>query len=484
MLDKIHAVCMSVPKLLMMTMLVMVTAPAYAVLEIPALDVFGAQKQIDTQTAIKLKPSECPPIPQNGATLQVMEVVHIALCNNPSTRTTWFQLRAQATSLNQTKVTELLPDVSASSSLSHSSSRSDGSTDTSTSTSTSASLSYTLFDFGVREATIEAAEQSLQSAMSSYDSALQGLIASTLNNYYNLLSAGYSLEAANDALTFAKQSLDAAKARFKLGVVAKSDVLQAQSSYSQSVLSYEQALNAQQQAHNTLMTGMGADPATHVEIADIDDSMLIKDDFDMRVQDLISIANQERKDLQSQQQSLASSIASLEATKRGNLPSVSMSASQTISNIGINDRATQASGSLGFSVSIPIFTGFSRPYSIKSSELGIKSQKLGIEQTKLSIAQDVWSAYNNYKTAEQSWMTSFDALASSSEFRNIALGRYKAGVGSLLDVQSAQSSYSSAQSSYISARFALLTSRVDLIRSVGILNLDNAMPATPVMELQ
>ena len=71
----------------------------------------------------------------------------------------------------------------------------------------------------------------------------------------------------------------------------------------------------------------------------------------------------------------------------------------------------------------------------------------------------------------------------AAEFRDVALGQFKAGVGSLLDVESAQTSYSSALSSYISARFSLLTSRVDLIRAVGILNLENAEPTAPLARL-
>lgn len=460
------------------------SAPSYAIIETPALDVFGSEQKVAAQTGEKLLPYSCPPLPQNGEKLDVMQTVNIALCHNPSTRATWFQLRSQAVSLNGTKVGQYVPNVSSGFSVNHSSVHADGQTNTGTSTSGSVSLSYVLFDFGVREASVEAAEKSLESAMTNYDSSLQGLIASTIQTYYSLLSAKYSLDAARDSLAFSEQTLNAAKARYELGLVAKIDVLQAESNYSSSQVSLEQAENTYQQTHHALMVIMGVEPETDVAIADVDESQFAADDFDMEVKELVEIAKRERLDLKAQEKSLESSYASLEATKRSNLPRVSMSASQNYSNAFINDFPTQASGTLGFSVSIPIFDGFTRAYSIKSNELSIKSQQIGIERTKLSIAQDVWSAYNNYQTARNSWMASFDALASAAEFRDIALGRYKAGVGSQLDVQNANATYTRALSSYINSRFSMLTSRVNLIRAVGVLNLQNADATTPLARIE
>lgn len=450
---------------------------AHAVFDTPPADVFGAEAEIERNTGHGLRPNDCPDVPTVGTKINIIEVINITLCHNIQTRVSWFQLRSQAVGLNQTKVGQLLPNVSVNAGLNQNYTRADSRTDVVASSSAAASLSYTLFDFGVREATIESAEQSLQAAMTSYDSSLQGLIANTLSSYYQLLSSQYSLQATEDSLLFARRSMEAAQARFELGLVAKSDVLQAEASYAQTLLGLEQARNAVEQGYQSLAVTMGVDPATEFEIADIDESALAKDDLDVRVQELVDIALANRKDLKSAEQSLESSLASFEATKRSNLPTVSLSASQSYSDIDILNRDTPRTGALGFSVSIPIFSGFTRSYTIKSSELGIKSQRLGIQQTKLEIARDVRRAYQNYKTAEQSWLVSFDSLNSTAELRDIALGRYKEGVGSLLSLESAQSSYSSAQSSYINARFSLLSSRVDLIRAVGVLNKDNALPS-------
>lgn len=455
---------------------------AHAVLDAPALDLFHAEADL-TQTDQNLKPNECPNLPAQGQTINLMQTINIVLCNNRTTRASWFQLRSQAIGLNQTKVNAYIPNVTSDATLSRSNTHVDGSTTVSTSTSAGVTLGYTLFDFGVKSATVEAAETSMQAAMLNYDSRLQGVIASSIQAYYALLNASYSLDAAKESFKFAEESSKAAQARYEIGLVALSDVLQANASYSQSKLNVENAENRLQLTQNALLVLMGYTPDNALNISDVDDEILAADDLDVRVQDLVVRAHLNRKDLAAVEKSLESSRASLEATKRSNLPSVSVSASQSYDANKIFED-TQASSRIGFSVSVPIFSGLSRSYSIKSAEDQIKAQELSFEQTKLDIVQDVWTAHTNYKTAEQSWITSFDALNSATELRDISLGRYKAGVGSLLDVLSAQSSYASAINSHISTRFALLTSRIDLIRAVGILDLTNANPKQSLAALQ
>jgi TolC family type I secretion outer membrane protein len=461
----------------------MLPASAGAVLETPAYDMFHAESDIVQKTDANLKPSQCPELPKEGQALDLMKTINIVLCNNRDTRASWFQLRSQAIGLNQTKVDAYIPSVTSDVSLSRSNSYSDGNTNVSSATGADISLGYTLFDFGVTRASIDAAEKSMQAAMLSYDSSLQGVIASTIGAYYDVLSADYNLQAAKQSLDFSSESYSAAQVRYEIGLVAMSDVLQAKASYSQAQLSVERAENALKLAQNDLLILMGYAPDHPLLIEDVDDSQLMSESLDVRVQDLVDKAKLNRKDLAASVKSLEASRASLEATKRGNLPKVNLSASQSYDADKFFEN-TQRTGRVGFSVSVPIFSGFTRAYSIKSSELDIKAQELSLEQKNMDIVQDVWTAYTNYKSAEQSWMTSFDAMNVATELNDIALGRYKAGVGDLLDVLSAQNSYTSALNSQIDARFALLTARINLVRAVGVLDLTNADPKTSIAGLQ
>jgi outer membrane protein TolC len=92
------------------------------------------------------------------------------------------------------------------------------------------------------------------------------------------------------------------------------------------------------------------------------------------------------------------------------------------------------------------------------------------------VEQDVWNSWNNYQTAKQSWQTSQDLLENATHLKDVALGRYKEGLGTILDVLNAETQYNTALQSNLKSRYNLLTSRVDLVRAVGTLNLETMQP--------
>jgi outer membrane protein TolC len=88
----------------------------------------------------------------------------------------------------------------------------------------------------------------------------------------------------------------------------------------------------------------------------------------------------------------------------------------------------------------------------------------------------VWNSWHNYETAKISWKTNEDQIAAAIQLKDVALGRYKEGLGSILDILNAQLQYSNALQGQLQTRFNLLTSRVDLVRSVGVLDLESINP--------
>ncbi len=131
---------------------------------------------------------------------------------------------------------------------------------------------------------------------------------------------------------------------------------------------------------------------------------------------------------------------------------------------------------LGFSVSVPIFAGFSQTYSERAAEKALEAQRESVKGTELSVEEDVWNSWHNYQTAKRSWRTSREQLDNAGHLKDVALARYKEGLGTILDVLNAQAQYSSALQSTLQSRYSLLTSRVDLVRSVGVLDLDTMQP--------
>ncbi len=95
------------------------------------------------------------------------------------------------------------------------------------------------------------------------------------------------------------------------------------------------------------------------------------------------------------------------------------------------------------------------------------SKNAQLDQVRLQVALDVWTAYQNLTTATQSLRTTADLLDSAEQSARVALGRYKAGVGSILDVLNAQSALASARQQRIQSTFNWNISRATLGTGYG-----------------
>ena len=93
------------------------------------------------------------------------------------------------------------------------------------------------------------------------------------------------------------------------------------------------------------------------------------------------------------------------------------------------------------------------------------------------IALDVWKAYQSLTTATQSLKTTADLVASAEQSERVALGRYKAGVGTVLDLLSAQSALASARLQRIQAQLDWNVYRATLAQTMGALDYTLLQPA-------
>jgi outer membrane protein TolC len=80
------------------------------------------------------------------------------------------------------------------------------------------------------------------------------------------------------------------------------------------------------------------------------------------------------------------------------------------------------------------------------------------------------------QTAARRVNTADDLLASASQSAEVALGRYKAGVGSILDLLTAQSALADARAQAIETRWIWRTALARLAHDIGILDVRGENP--------
>ena len=83
------------------------------------------------------------------------------------------------------------------------------------------------------------------------------------------------------------------------------------------------------------------------------------------------------------------------------------------------------------------------------------------------ITLDIFTAYQNYKTAQKVLTQTETLLKSATESERVTAGMYKVGRATMLDWQTAQSELVTAEKQHNAARYDLFTKRAAVALSVG-----------------
>ena len=403
--------------------------------------------------------------------LTLADVAEAALCNNPQTRSAYASARVQAAQLGIAK-SAYFPTVNdnVSANLNVALPEQIARNNPYSNLSNNIVASYLLYDFGNRDANLENARQLLFAASATQNSVVQTVLLSAIQTYYQTQANAATLEAAITSEHASEESFKAAEARYKAGVSTPADKLQAQTLWAQNTLSRISAEGALKTAYGTLANVMGLEANQSVKLAassSIQPGQNITEDINA----LIEQARVRRPDLLASEAQLKAAQASIDASRAAAKPTVSVALSNNLQDG--SQVAFGSNSSLGVTVSIPIFAGYGPTYKIRSAEASADLRATQRDQLKLQISLDVWRAYQNLRTANESIVAANALVSSATESSLVALGRYKAGVGNIIDAINAQSALASARQQQVQATLNWNIARATLAQSIG--GLDYAM---------
>jgi outer membrane protein len=92
------------------------------------------------------------------------------------------------------------------------------------------------------------------------------------------------------------------------------------------------------------------------------------------------------------------------------------------------------------------------------------------------VALDAWTSFQGLRTAGQRVGTSRDLLASARASAEVAQGRYREGVGLIVDLLNAQAALEQARAEEVRARADYLVALARLARASGRLDLPGEVP--------
>jgi outer membrane protein len=445
---------------------------ALALLGCPAIaagvlsDPFGTEAELRDATPgiADQRGGECL-VPATPLTLAI--AVDLALCRNPATRSTWAAARQQAAALGIAESARL-PSLTVSGSATGTEGGAGagvaGAPGSQRTTDAALSLSWMLYDFGGREAKIRSARRLLDAAAATADSVSQQIVLAAVQAFYGVVAADASLGAARSAEEAAAKSLEVARGRREAGVATRADVLQAETAFDQAVLVRVQADGTLASARGTLAVTVGeqADRSLKLDAEPVPTEVPA---LARRVADLMAEAARQRPDLASALAERDAAAADVTAARATGRPSISVGAGRNfVDTTGV---ANQNYNSVGISITWPLFTGFNTTYRVRQAEATLAGREANADQIRLNVSLDVWNADAALDSAGQQLRASAALLASAEENAQLALGRYRVGAGTIVDVLTAQSALAGARQQRIAAERGWQVARAQLALALG-----------------
>ena len=375
--------------------------------------------------------------------LNLPQVIELGLCRNPQTAAAYMAYESARFSKNA-GYADYLPSVNASANASLPY-RNEEWGDWSYGASLSAS--YLIFDFGKRFSDVKQSIYAWRAAGFDYDESVQNYVYGIIGSYYALLNANADVESAEMLRTVAKTARDTAQKKFQAGSVAKADVLKADTTLASRDLDLERAKNNRKIAKGTLLSKLSFPANQEIDIADLPSEIGTPQET-KSLEELFEQAQKTRPDLLRATANKDAAWHRRNSVFLSNLPSISASGS-----LSWNDTPSETfgagsdkfSGSIGIRASMPLFAGFANLYNARAAAANYDR---AVEQERLTqdnATLDIFTAYQNYKTAQTVLKQTETLLKSATESEKVTAGMYKVGRATMLDWQTAQSELLSAE---------------------------------------
>jgi outer membrane protein TolC len=123
--------------------------------------------------------------------------------------------------------------------------------------------------------------------------------------------------------------------------------------------------------------------------------------------------------------------------------------------------------SWGLNLRIPIFSGMQRKRKVDQAFIEVKRSDLQLENARNSIDLEQTSSSTNLKNNITSLENQEENMALANEVYKTTNIKYKEGVGSSLEMITAETALLESQNNYFTALFNVIISRIDYLKAYG-----------------
>ena len=315
------------------------------------------------------------------------------------------------------------------------------------------------------DANIDKSRFAREGSGAAYEEALQQAKYDAINEYYSLIMYRNKTAVAKQAVKDYQGHVDNVKAQYNVGLVANSDVLGADTSLSDAQTNLVKAMNAADLAQAKLNQVIAYPVQTAITTAE--ENLQYKP-YDVSLEQVKAYAMLHRAALVKSAMAVKQAEEGLKAEKSGYLPTVGIEAGRGYADPDGYFGISSKSWHIGASASWSLWDGGQTQNKIKIAQDTLEKAKEANLAAVDMVNLEVQQAYLDLRAAEQTIQSTQTAVNEGQENFRIALLRYRAGVGTNLDVLDAELKLTQARNNYVDALYSYNVSISALEQAAGV----------------
>jgi outer membrane protein len=322
-------------------------------------------------------------------------------------------------------------------------------------------LNQTLFDFGKTSAQVDVNSLGADAARADLANTQSQIVLGVKQAYYGMLQSIQSREVYAEAVAQFRQHLDQARKFYEVGTKPKIDVTNAEVDLSQARLNLLKADNALRIARITLNNAMGVPDSPGYEVKD----GAGYEDFPVDLATALKRGYGARGDLASATAKREAAERSIDLARTGYYPVLSGNAGYgwTGQDFPLNKQWT-----VGTTLNFPLFSGFLTRAQVEEARANLDVAKANEEYIRQGIRFDIEQAFSNLTQAKEGIVLAEITVRQARENRELAQGRYAAGVGNTIEVTDALVVEINAKTSYINTLSDYRLAVANLEKAIGV----------------
>jgi outer membrane protein len=322
------------------------------------------------------------------------------------------------------------------------------------------SANQLLFDFGKTPSQVAASKANYKKTGEDYANTRQQVVLNVRSAYFAYLASRRAIKVAQENVRQNQELLKQALAFYNQGLRAKVDVTFAESNLANAETELIRAKNLAAVSRVDLMTALGLKTWPFRDVEDVLEVAHQR----LSLTELKDQALQQRPEIKKSLFQQQEDQANIKGARANFLPSFQGFAARGFEG---SRHELEDQWWLGAGVNVPIFEGLSNYHTLRRAKAQLRSTEANTESVTLTVIKEVESGFQDIESAWEVIKSRTKAREAAAENLRLAWGRYRSGVGSIIEVTDAQVRFAQADLEQVRALFDYRVVQARLDKAVG-----------------